>query len=148
MKRLSLCLGAFVALSLPVLAATDPISVRKALMDGIAADAGVAGGVMKGEIAYSPAVGKAVIESMKGAALAYGEFFPEGSDTGDTKASPKIWSDRAGFDAELAKFQQALLAAGEASGREGPADQAAFAAAIQPAFASCKSCHEAYRIEN
>lgn len=146
MKRLSLSLAAFAALALPVLAATDPIAARKTLMDGVAANAGVAGGVMKGEIAYSPAVGKAVIESMAGVALVYGDYFPEGTDTGDTKASPKIWSDRAGFDAELAKFQAAVAAAREASGREGPADQAAFAAAIQPVLGTCRACHEGYRL--
>ncbi len=81
--------------------------------------------------------------------MAYGSFFPEGSiDPARSNASPKIWEDKAGFEAELAKFQQAVSAAVQASGKDGPADKAAFVAAIQPAFGSCKSCHQSYTIKN
>nr|WP_306306754.1 cytochrome c [Nitratireductor aquibiodomus] len=39
-------------------------------------------------------------------------------------------------------------AAVEASGKDGPADLAAFQAAIGPVFGNCKSCHENFRVQN
>ena len=88
---------------------------------------------MKDEVAYSPVIGKAVIEAFSATAHAVGDFFPEGSaDPARSTASPKIWEDAAGFQAELAKFGADVAAAREASGKDGPADKAAFAAAVQP----------------
>lgn len=149
MRKLPVVIGALAALAIPAFAADDPIAARQALMDNNGAAAGLAGAVMKDEVAYSPAVGKAVIEAWNATALAYGSFFPEGSaDPARSHASPKIWEDMAGFEAEIARFQANVAAAREVSGRGGPADKAAFAAAVQPVFDNCKSCHEAYRTEN
>jgi len=131
-----------------VQAADDPIAVRKAVMQSVGAAAGLGGGMMKGEVAYSPAAGKSAIASMNAAAVSYGDFFPEGSETGgDTTAAPAIWEDRAGFDAELAKFASATGSAMQASGKDGPADLDAFKAAFGPVLQSCKSCHEGYRVK-
>lgn len=110
--------------------------------------AAIAGAVMKGEMEYNPIVARSVIQSLYATSLAYGDFFPEGSADDDrTEASPKIWEDRAGFDAELAKFQEATAKAVEVSGKDGPPDSAAFQAAMGPVFDSCESCHETYRLE-
>ena len=135
--------------ALPALAAEDPIAVRQTLMSSNGASAAVAGAILKDELAYSPAVAKAVLSSFDAVAAAYGDFFPEGTlDPARSEASPKIWEDPAGFAAELAKFRQAAAAASEASGRDGPADKAAFQAAVQPVFETCRSCHEGFRTEN
>lgn len=149
MRNLPVVIATLAALAVPAFAADDPIATRQALMDNNGAAAGLAGAVLKDEIAYSPTIGKAVIEAWHATALAYGTFFPEGSlDPARSHASPKIWEDMAGFEAEIAKFQQNVAAAREASGRDGPADKAAFAAAVTPVFDNCKSCHEAYRIKD
>ena len=138
MKILPILIGAL-ALATPGLAADDPIAVRQALMDNNGAAAAVAGGILKDEIPYNPAVAKGVIFALDATAPAYGSFFPEGSvDPARSHASPKIWEDAAGFQAELGKFQAATAAAVAAAGKEGPADKAAFAAAMQPIFGSCK----------
>jgi cytochrome c556 len=137
------------SLATAAFAADDPIAIRQALMDNNGAAAGVAGAVMKDQIAYAPVLGKAVIEAFSATAHAYGSFFPEGStDPARTKASPKIWEDPAGFQAALDKFSADVAAAREAAGKEGPADKAAFAAAVQPVLGNCKSCHEDFRLEN
>ena len=34
----------------------------------------------------------------------------------------------------------------EAAGEDGPADLAAFKAAVGPVLGNCKSCHESYRV--
>ncbi|ADZ71397.1 c-type cytochrome [Polymorphum gilvum] len=147
--RKTIFAGAVLALSAPaVLAAGDPVAVRKATMQSVGAAAAVSGAMMKGELAYSPAVGKAAIATMNAAALSFGAFFPEGSDLdGDTTAAPKIWEDMAGFEATLAKFAEVTGAAAAAAGKDGPADLDAFKAAMGPVMASCKTCHETYRVQ-
>lgn len=147
MKKLTALTGMVFCLALPVFAADDPIAAREALMESNGASAAVAGAMMKGELPYNPAVGKAVIVAMHATAQSFGAFFPEGSQP-NSDASPKIWEDRAGFDAELAKFQTAASAADKASGKSGPADIDAFKAAIMPVMATCKSCHEGYRLKD
>lgn len=131
------------------IAADDPVAARKAVMQSVGAAAGLGGGMMKGEIGYTPAAGKAAIATLNAAAHTYGDLFPEGSDlAADTTAAPAIWDNRAGFNDELAKFASAAAAAMTAAGKEGPADLDAFKAAIGPVFASCKSCHEGFRVKN
>ncbi|UFN47169.1 cytochrome c [Roseomonas sp. OT10] len=69
-------------------------------------------------------------------------FFPAGSETGDTKARPEVWSDRATFEraaanaASAAGNLQAVAASGEAS---------ATATAFQQMAASCSACHRNFR---
>ncbi len=69
--------------------------------------------------------------------------FPPGSDRGDTKALPAVWSERAGFETANTRLlgQLDVLKAASASG-----DAAAFATAFQatgPQF--CGGCHRNYR---
>ena len=129
-------------------ASDDPIATRQAIMSSVGAAAGLGGGLMKGEIAYSPAAGKAAIATMNAAALTFGDYFPAGSDQGETGAAAAIWEDPDGFSAELAKFADATAKAFDASGKDGPVDVEAFKAAMGPVFGSCKSCHETYRKKN
>jgi cytochrome c556 len=150
-KKLSIVVGALMGLAVPGLAADDPIAVRQALMYNNGSAAAVAGGVLKGELPYSPPVGRAVINAWQATALAVGDFFPEGSGTGGatkTAASPKIWEDAAGFQAALDKFRTAAAAALQASGENGPPDQAAFKTAVEPVLGTCKNCHDTYRLED
>jgi cytochrome c556 len=70
-------------------------------------------------------------------------LFPPGSDHGDTKAQPAIWSDRGGFETANANTLRQLdaLKAAATSG-----DTAGFATAFKatgPQF--CGSCHRQYR---
>lgn len=148
MHRLLIVLGTLAALTVPALAADDPIAVRKALMQANGSGAAIAGAVMKGELEYSPVIGKAAINASAAAAQAFGDYFPEGTlDDERTTAAPKIWEDMAGFQAELDKLKSATQAAVEMSGKDGPADAEAFAAAMKPVLGTCKNCHETYRIE-
>lgn len=148
MKELSILAGAFCAVAVAAIAAEDPIAVRKALMQANGNAAAIAGGVMKGELDYNPVVGRSVIASMHAAAVAFGDYFPEGTaDDERTTAAPKIWEDMAGFQEKLAGFQEVTAAAVEASGENGPPDSAAFQAAMVPVLDTCKGCHETYRVE-
>ncbi|WP_223477147.1 c-type cytochrome [Oricola indica] len=146
MKKTIFAFSLIAATTATAFAADDPIAVRKSLMQSNGAAAGASAGMMKKEIDYSPAVGKAAIAAFHASAEAFGDYFPEGSDMGaDTRASAKIWEDPDGFKAELDKFKTAAAAAMEASGREGPADLEAFQAAVGPILGTCRSCHEGYQ---
>ena len=149
MKRLALALSVVAMSATAGLAADDPIAARKALMQSNGAAVAVAAGMMKQQLEYNPAVAKAAIATLNATAHAFGAFFPEGSDMGaNTTASPKIWEDMGGFEAAVAKFETDTAAAMQASGKDGPADLAAFQAAVGPVLGNCKSCHEAYRVQN
>ncbi len=148
MRRLAIAIVGIVAASSAVFASDDPIATRKSLMDSNAAAAGAAAGMLKGDIPYNPAVAKAAIMALNATAHAYGDYFPEGSDMGNTSASPKIWEDMDGFKQKLGDFQTAVASAVDASGRSGPADLDTFKAAISPVFQTCNACHEAYRLKN
>lgn len=147
MRKLVLGFAVLCATGMAATAADDPIAVRQKVMRSVGAAAGLSGGMMKGAIPYSPAAGKSAIASMVAASAAVGSFFPEGTDKGDTTASPKIWEDAAGFQEALGKFSADADAAMATAGKDGPADLEAFKAAMGPVLGNCKSCHEAYRVK-
>jgi cytochrome c556 len=147
MKRLAAACAILALSASAAYAADDPIAIRKALMDSNGAAAAVSAGLLKGEIPYNPVVAKEAIMALRAVSHAYGSFFPAGSDKGNTKASPKIWQDAAGFQAALAKFRTDADAAAEASGKKGPADLAAFKTVITPVLKNCAACHRDYRLK-
>ena len=143
-------IGALAALATPGFAADDPIATRQALMDNNGASAALAGAVMKGEVEYSPVIGKAVIVALSATAHAYGDYFPEGSaDPDRSYASPKIWEDMAGFQATLGKFQAAVAQRARGLG-QGRAGRQGRLRGGGPAGArrSARPATRAYRLEN
>ena len=144
MRRLIVGLAALsvAAVAAGAYAVEDPIFKRKSLMDANGAAAGAGGAMLKGEAPFNAAVAKSVFQTMHAVAYPYGDYFPAGSDKGDTKASPKIWEDAAGFAAALAKFQKDTDAAIAAKAE----DLEAFKAAFGQVASNCKACHDAYRI--
>jgi cytochrome c556 len=68
--------------------------------------------------------------------------FPAGSGSGDTRALPAIWTDRAGFETANTNMV-AQLRSLQAAANAG--DQAAFGAAFQQTGATCGACHRPYR---
>ena len=73
---------------------------------------------------------------------AFVKMFPAGSDKGDTKALPTVWSDSAGFAAASknaeAAFDKLAVAAGSG-------DMAALTAAFGDAGKACGACHDKFR---
>ncbi len=70
------------------------------------------------------------------------DLFPEGTNTGSSKALSLIWEDWDGFLAVIEKGQTAsaeVLAAAESG------DQAAFLSAMQGLGPVCQECHDTYR---
>jgi len=73
---------------------------------------------------------------------AFDKMFPAGSDKGETKALPTVWSDSAGF----AKAGQAADAAyDKLAVAGGSGDFAAIQAAFGDTGKACGACHTTYR---
>lgn len=120
-------------------AQTDVIKARK---DGFQGNK-TAMGAIKGAVeAGKPA--DAVKPAQEIAAWSKGltTFFPAGSDKGDTKALPNVWTDAAGF-AKAAKDTEAKAMTLAAAAQSG--DLNATKAAFGELGKSCSGCHDTYR---
>ena len=118
--------------------AGDAAVERQALMKLNGAATGVLAGMVKGQTEFDAVAAQQALNVLNSAALGFGYMFPEGSESGaNTEASPAIWSDRAGFDAAVAKYVQDTSAT--------ITDMDSLKAAFGAAASNCGSCHKAYR---
>tara|TARA_B100001564_G_C20543129_1_gene625282 strand:- start:198 stop:638 length:441 start_codon:yes stop_codon:yes gene_type:complete len=72
------------------------------------------------------------------------EYFPEGSNEKPSEASPAIWSDFEGFKNAAMKNETSanrLIAAAKSE------DQKAVVDGFKAVAASCKSCHQSYKLD-
>ena len=69
-------------------------------------------------------------------------FFGEGSDKGETRAKPEIWTSRADFDAKMDKMVQETARLSQAT-----RDAGTLKKAVQDVDAACSACHEDYRVK-
>jgi cytochrome c556 len=125
-------------------AVDDPILTRKKLMQANGGAAGAMQAMIKGETQFNAAVAQSALRTFNAVAYSVGDYFPEGSGEGDTRAAPAIWEDMAGFQTALANFQQATDAA---RGSE-PQSVEDLQAAMGQIGQTCGGCHENYRLEN
>lgn len=142
---LTLALSFFTWALLPqaLLAEQDPRDVRHEMMEGVKDAAGVIGRMMKGEAEFDAA---AVMDSLvvfHEVSLEFGDLFPEGSQEG-SDALPAVWTDRAGFNAALADWEQAINVAIAAN----PQSLDETKKAAGPVFKQCKECHKVYRADD
>lgn len=74
--------------------------------------------------------------------VAFVKLFPAGSDKGETKALPVVWTDWAGFQAANKNAEAAIdkLATAAGSG-----NQEALAAAFADTGKACGACHDKFR---
>lgn len=142
MRKLILAIS---TLALAVSAAyADPIADRKAIMKERGGLLGPLGKMAKGEAAFDAAAVLTALQNLQAneAKFDVDALFPAGSDTGDTKAAPKIWEDMAGFKAADDKMKEAVDAAVAAP----PADAGALGATLGTIGGACGGCHKEYRL--
>ena len=126
-------------------AGDSPQEQRHELMEDVGSGAKTIGAMLEGERPFDAAAAMEALQTWDHAADVFGDLFPEGSETGhDTEARPTIWTDRAGFDAALQKWSEAVDAAVAAD----PQSLEDLQAAAGPVFKTCKACHEDYRVED
>jgi cytochrome c556 len=143
MKRVVLAV-VIVALGVTaVVAQSDPIAARKAVMKENGAQAKIGAAMAKGEAPFDLAKAKKIFATFENAAGKMPALFPDNSKTGgETTAAPKIWEDMAGFKAGFAKFGAGAKAA-EASVKDLDSFKASFTAVGK----DCGGCHQTYRIK-
>jgi cytochrome c556 len=118
----------------------DPIAARKDNRKQAGAQMKAIKGVIdaKGDAkAVVPAAAK-----LKELSRAFPTFFPAGSDKGETKALPNIWTDKAGFAAAAKAASDAIDALQVAAGT---GDLAAVTNAFGAVGKTCGGCHEKFR---
>lgn len=141
LNRLAVTAGA-VTLLLTAAAAAEPIETRRSIMSSVGAAAKVSGEMAKGNIPFNADVAALAIATFVAASNSYRDFFPDGSEAGDTRARDTIWSDREGFIAANEAFAEDAAAASAAK----PADLEAFQATFGAVAENCQACHEKYRV--
>jgi len=122
----------------------DAIKYRKAGMNMMAAHFGRVAGMAAGKIPFDA---KVAADNADTAAmlskLPYAGFI-EGSDKGDTKAKPEIWTENDKFKAAAAKMQEEMAKLNVVA-KGGNID--AIKAAVGDTGKACKACHDNYRKE-
>jgi len=148
MKRL--LVTALVGLSVALPAAAqfqkpeDAIKYRKAAFTVMAAHFGRIGAMSAGKVPFDAAAAAANAEIVATMSKLPYSAFGEGTGTGETRAKPEIWTNRAKFDAAAAKMQEEVTKLNVAAkGGNFDAIKTAFGAAGQ----SCKGCHDDFRKE-
>jgi cytochrome c556 len=120
----------------------DAIKYRKGALTVMGAHFSRVAAMAGGKAVYdakAAAENVAIAESMSKLPWA---AFPEGSDKGETKAKPEIWTDKARF-AESAEKLQAELAKLSVAARVGTLD--ALKPAVSSVAGACKNCHDNFR---
>jgi cytochrome c556 len=144
MKRLVLA-AAIAALGVTaVMAQSDPIAARKALMKGNNDGARVLVKMMRGEEPYDQAKVNAAFAQWAETAQKLPGLFPDNSkEGGNTRATPKVWETKSDFDAKDAAFGKAV-----ADYRDKVKNADELKVAVGAVGKACDSCHELYRKSN
>jgi len=150
MKRLSLAVLALagVVTALPAAAQfakpEDAVKYRKAAFTVMAAHFGRVGAMANGRVPFDAAAAQANMEVANTMAKLPFTAFGPGTDVGDTRAKPNIWSDNAKFVAAANKMQEEMAKL-NAAAKTGNLDQ--IKAAFGPVGGACKACHDDFRKE-
>lgn len=122
----------------------DAIKYRKSAFTVMAANFGTLGAMANGRMPYdAQAAARAADVAVMASTLPWVAFTP-GTDKGDTRAKPEIWSEQAKFKDAGDKMQTEMVKLAAAA-KTGNLDN--LKAAFGPAAGTCKACHDAYRKE-
>ena len=122
----------------------DAIKYRRSAMTVMAAHFGVLGAMAQGKAPFDAAAAARSADVIALVShLPFAGFVP-GTDKGETRAKPEIWTDQAKFKDRAEKMQDAVgkLAAAAKTG-----NLDTMKAAFGPAGNTCKACHDDFRKE-
>ena len=131
-----------------VAAQQDLVAQRASLMKANGKNLGtVLSATAKGDKPYDQAAIDAALNVLDNTAKKLGSLYPDATKglktDGDFRASPKIWENKAGFEAEIASFAKAV---GEAKAKVKDVDS--LKASIPAIGKACDSCHEGFRVRS
>ena len=126
-----------------VIAQSDPIATRMALMKANDDNARVVVQIMRGQAPFDAAKVDTAFAQWADTAQKLPGLFPDNSKTGQkTRASSKIWVTKVDFDAKAAEFGKAV-----AENRDkAKTSLDGLRAAIPVVGNACDSCHKDYRL--
>ncbi|MFY9686683.1 MAG: cytochrome c [Pseudolabrys sp.] len=126
-----------------VIAQSDPIATRMALMKENNENAKLIVGMMRGQVPFDAAKVDAAFAHWADTAQKLPSLFPDSSKSGQkTRAAPKIWTAKADFDAKATTFGK--LVAENRDKAKGSVD--GLRAAIPAVADACDACHKDYRL--
>jgi cytochrome c556 len=141
MLRVLIAVAAVAVGATTVIAQQDAIAARKALMKATGGQTAVASKMVKGEEPFDLAKAKTVFTTYEDTATKMPALFtPDSKTGGDTAALPKIWENKADFEAKFAKFGADAKAAAAKT-----TDLDSFKAAFGDVTKNCGACHNEYR---
>jgi cytochrome c556 len=141
MIRIGLAVAVLAFAATALVAQSDPIAARKALMKANGDQNKVATEMLEGKRPFNVDEAKKVLATFAEAGEKAPALFPDDSKTGgDTAALPAIWENKADFQAKLAKFAQESKAASNATN-----DLDSFKIQITEVRKNCGGCHQTYR---
>lgn len=148
MKRAVLVVAAILFGATAVVAQQDLIEQSHASMKANGKSlGGTLSPMARGDKPYDQAAVDAALAQLEESAKKIPSFYPASvkdvKQTSEYTPSPKIWEDKAGFDAAVANFAKAVT---EAKGKIKDADS--LKATLPTIGKSCSGCHETYRVKN
>lgn len=146
MKRMLVVAGALLLSVGAVVAQQDQVKRTQGIMKDNGKNAGALSAMVKGEKPYDQSTVNAALAQFEDTAKNLPTLFPaslKGAKfEGDYSPSPKIWSDKAGFDAAIASFAKTVT---EAKAKIKDLDSLK---ATMPAIGKeCSNCHETFRVK-
>jgi cytochrome c556 len=124
-----------------VMAQSDPLSQRKALMKSNLEGAQNVNRMVRGENPFDPVKVNAAFVQWGETAQKLPTLFPEPPTPGqETRALPKIWEDKADFQAKIAAFAKAV-----ADNKDKVSTLEELKVAFPNVNNACNNCHEPYR---
>jgi cytochrome c556 len=124
-----------------VMAQSDPLSQRKALMKGNVENASAVNKMVRGENPFDAAKVNAAFAQWEETAQKLPTLFPEPPKPGqETRALPKIWETKADFDAKIAAFAKAV-----ADNKDKAKTLDELKVAFPNVSTACTNCHDPYR---
>lgn len=147
MKRVLVVGGALLLSMSAVWAQQDSVKQVQTLMKGNGKNAGALSAMVKGEKPYDQATVDAALAQFADTARKLPSLFPDSAKgvkpDGDYHTSPKVWEDKAGFEAKIASFAKTV---GEAKGKITDLDS--LKATLPVVGKQCGGCHETFRVKN
>lgn len=124
-------------------AQSDPVKTREDLMKANNDNAKVVVQMMRGQKPFDAKAVEAAFAQWADTAKQLPNLFPDNAKTGgDNRASPKIWENKADFNAKIAAFAKAV-----ADNRDkAVASLDGLKITIPVVGKACDNCHEDYRL--
>ena len=148
MKRLMIVVGTLLLGIGAVTAQQDVVKERQTLMKANGrAVGGTLSAMAKGDKPYDQAAIDAALTVLDDTAKKLPAIFPESTKgmkaEGDYSTSPKVWEDKAGFDAKIASFAKVVT---EAKAKIKDLDS--LKANVGGIGKECGGCHETFRLKS